>query len=358
MKILSRIPGAVMRQGLFRLDPERAHNLTMRGLALLARLPMRNGRGPEWDPRLGQTILGMEFRNPVGLAAGLDKQADAVPAWALLGFGFCEVGTITALPQPGNPRPRVFRLPEDRAIINRFGFNSDGATRVAARLADWEVQGRLHAIPLGINIGRSKTAQDVESDYLTSFARVAPFADYVAINVSSPNTPGLRDLQERRSLEALLTRLSAANRVLERPKPLFVKVAPDLDDGFLDAIVDLARQEVQGIIVCNTTIARDGLRSAHADETGGLSGAPLRERSDAMIARVHRRAPELPIIGVGGIFNAADAWSKIRAGASLVQVYTGFVYEGPRLIRRINEDLVSLLEQSGARGIAEAVGAG
>ncbi len=360
MSVLDAAGRLVIRQGLFRLDPERAHNLALRGLGLVARLPGRSaGPGGFQDERLAQTLLGIDFPNPIGLAAGLDKQAVAVPAWARLGFGFCEVGTITAQPQPGNPRPRVFRLPDDRALINRFGFNSEGSLHVAARLADWDVRGQLHAIPLGINIGKSKVAQDAEADYLATFGRVAPFADYVAVNVSSPNTPGLRDLQERDALAGLLARLTGANHVLERPRPILVKVAPDLDDAALDAIVDLAVEHVQGIIVCNTTIARDGLTSPrHVDEVGGLSGAPVRERSDDMIARVHRRAPDLPIIGVGGVFGAADAWAKIRAGARLVQVYTGFVYEGPGLVRRINEDLVTLMEQAGVRRLVEAVGGG
>lgn len=360
MSALERVGRVAVRQGLFRLDAERAHNLALRGLALLARMPMRDptGRGGLQDPRLTQTVLGMEFPNPVGLAAGLDKQAAAIPAWARLGFGFCEIGTVTAMPQPGNPRPRVFRLKDDLALINRFGFNSEGAVHVGARLADWDVRGRLHAIPLGVNIGKSKLADDAEADYLAAFRRVAAFGDYVVVNVSSPNTPGLRDLQERRSLESLLVRLVGANRVLAHPKPLFVKVAPDLNDAALDAIVDIASEHVQGIVVCNTTLAREGLTSPHAGESGGLSGAPLRARSDAMITRVHRRAPDLPIIGVGGIFSGADAWAKIRAGARLVQVYTGFVYEGPALIRRINEDLLMLMEQAGARTVTEVVGTG
>ncbi len=349
----------LIRQVLFRLDPERAHNLTMHGLRVLSRFPgaeRARARRTVADPRLEQEILGRRFPNPVGLAAGLDKQAEAIPAWARLGFGFTEVGTITAEPQPGNPQPRVFRLREDEALINRFGFNSEGSEAVARRLARVEMSGRAHRIPLGINIGKSKLAEDAEADYLTTFGRVAPFADYVTVNVSSPNTPGLRDLQERTALEGLLSRLAEVNRAQRVPCPILVKVAPDLDDAALDAIVDLATEHVQGIIIANTTLARDGLRSAHRDEAGGLSGRPVHRRSTDMIRRAHLRAPDFPIIGVGGIFSGADAWEKITSGARLVQVYTGFIYQGPALITEINRDLVRFMDRADAASLSDVVG--
>lgn len=349
----------LIRQFLFRLDPERAHELTMRGLRVLGRMPgaaRARARRTVDDARLSQNLWGLTFENPVGLAAGLDKQAAAIPVWARLGFGFTEVGTITAEAQPGNPRPRVFRLPEDEALINRFGFNSAGSAAVARHLADDEMAGRAHRIPLGINIGKTKLAEDAVSDYLTTFGRVAPYADYITVNVSSPNTPGLRDLQERSALEHLVTRLAEVNQAQRRPRPILVKVAPDLDDAAFDAIVDLAAEHVAGIIISNTTLSRDGLRSRHRDETGGLSGRPVASRSTEMIRRAYRRAPEFPIIGVGGIFCGADAWEKITAGARLVQVYTGFVYQGPALIRGINRELSVFLDRVGCDSLAEAVG--
>ena len=353
----------ILRPVLFRLDPERAHSIAMGGLAALARIPpvgaLVERRLRIDDPRLGQELFGLTFPNPIGLAAGFDKQAHAIPVWANLGFGFAEVGTITAHAQPGNPKPRVFRLPEDKAVINRLGFNSDGAEIVATRLAAWEETGRAHRIPLGVNIGRTKEAEDAAADYVTTFTRLARFADYVAVNVSSPNTPGLRDLQERDALETLVTRLTAANRVNEFAKPILVKIAPDLDPGALEAIVGIARDRgVSGLIVANTTIGRAGATSPLAAETGGMSGAPLRDLADDVLRRAHMVAGGLPIIGVGGIFSAQDAWRKILAGASLVQLYTGFVYEGAGLPRRLNQDLVLLMEQAGVGSLTEVVGQG
>ena len=353
----------ILRPVLFRLDPERAHTVAMSGLAALARVPpvgaLVERRLRVDDPRLRQELFGLAFANPVGLAAGFDKQAHAVPVWANLGFGFAEIGTITAQPQPGNPKPRVFRLPEDRAVINRLGFNSDGAEVIANRLAAWEETGRAHRIPLGVNIGKTKVAEDAAADYVTTFSRIARFADYIAVNVSSPNTPGLRDLQERDAFETLVTRLTAANRVNEHPRPVLVKIAPDLDPGALEAIVGIARDHgVSGLIVANTTIGRTGATSPLAAETGGMSGAPLRELADDVLRRAHTVAGGLPIIGVGGIFSAEDAWRKILAGASLVQVYTGFVYEGAGLPKRINQDVLLLMEQAGVSSLAEVIGQG
>ena len=353
----------ILRPVLFRLDPERAHTVAMSGLAALARVPpvgaLVERRLRVDDPRLRQELFGLAFANPVGLAAGFDKQAHAVPVWANLGFGFAEIGTITAQPQPGNPKPRVFRLPEDRAVINRLGFNSDGAEVIANRLAAWEETGRAHRIPVGVNIGKTKVAEDAAADYVTTFSRISRFADYIAVNVSSPNTPGLRDLQERDAFETLVTRLTAANRVNEHPRPVLVKIAPDLDPGALEAIVGIARDHgVSGLIVANTTIGRTGATSPLAAETGGMSGAPLRDLADDVLRRAHTVAGGLPIIGVGGIFSAEDAWRKILAGASLVQVYTGFVYEGAGLPKRINQDVLLLMEQAGVSSLAEVIGQG
>ncbi len=353
----------LVRPALFRIDAETAHAIGIGVLALLARArpvgALVERRLRVDDERLRQELFGLEFPNPVGLAAGFDKQALAIGAWANLGFGFAEIGTVTAQPQPGNDRPRIFRLPEDRAIVNRLGFNSDGADAVAARIALWEQSGRAHRIPLGVNIGRSRGADEAAADYVAAFTRLAPHADYVAVNVSSPNTPGLRDLQERDALESLVTRLTAANRAQEINRPILVKIAPDLDRGALETIVGIARDHaVAGLIVSNTTTSRDGLTSAGAAQEGGLSGAPLRERSTELIRRAHALAGSMPIIGVGGVFGGADAWAKILAGASLVQVYTGFVYEGSGLPRRINQDLCLLMDQAGVAGIGEAVGGG
>ena len=353
----------ILRPVFFRLDAERAHTIAMGGLAALARLApvgaLVERRLAVDDARLRQEFFGLSFPNPVGLAAGFDKQAHAVPVWANLGFGFAEVGTITAQPQPGNPKPRIFRLPDDRAVINRLGFNSDGAEVVARRLAAWEETGRAHRIPLGVNIGKTKVAEEAADDYVATFTRVARNADYIAVNVSSPNTPGLRDLQERDALETLLARLAAANHVQGLATPILVKIAPDLDRGALEAIVGIARDRgVSGLIVANTTIGRAGATSPLVEEAGGMSGAPLRDLADEVLRQVYALSGGLPIIGVGGIFSAADAWAKILAGASLVQVYTGFVYEGAGLPRRINRELLALMEQAGARSLPEMVGGG
>lgn len=341
------------------LPPEAAHTVAIAGLGVVSRLPagFLERRAPTSDPRLSQDVFGVTFANPVGLAAGFDKQASAVPAFAYLGFGFCEVGTVTATAQPGNPKPRIFRLRDDQAVINRLGFNSRGSVHVAARLTDWEAAGKAHRIPLGVNIGKTKSATDAVGDYLTTFRRLAQFADYVVVNVSSPNTPGLRDLQEDGALGELLGRLAATNVAQELNVPLLVKLAPDLTDAQFAQALEVARSFVDGVIVCNTTIARpEGLSGKHRDEEGGLSGEPLRERSLEMIAAARAQMPEVPIIGVGGIMGGDDAWNAIRAGATLIQVYTGLVYQGPGLVRRINRELVAHLDAIGADSISDVVG--
>jgi dihydroorotate dehydrogenase len=358
---------AIGRRALFHLDPERAHELAIGTLAAAAPLLAR-ARGPEdGGGRLTQQLMGLRFPNPIGLAAGFDKRAKAAPAWPALGFGFAEIGTVTAHPQPGNPRPRLHRLPEDEALINRLGFNNDGAEATAARLARWERRGLLDAAPLGVNLGKSKAtpADAAAADYASSLSRLWHHADYVALNVSSPNTPGLRDLQARGPLGEILSAIDDVNRGLARgigipPRPVLVKLAPDLSDEQVDAAVDLALERgLAGVIVSNTTLAREGLRSPPelAGREGGLSGAPLRARATALVRRVAERAGrDLVVVGVGGIFTADDAWEKLAAGASLVQVYTGFVYGGPGTARAIARGLVRRMDREGIAHIAEVVG--
>jgi dihydroorotate dehydrogenase len=346
---------------LFRADAERAHELALRALSRSGTaLDRLAGRLRVEDARLAQRVMGLDFPNPVGLAAGFDKYGRAVPAWAGLGFGFCEIGTVTAMPQPGNPQPRLFRLPDDEALVNRLGFNNDGAERTARRLARWDRQGRLRRIPLGVNIGKSRAAPltAAAEDYRSAYERLWPFADYVVVNVSSPNTPGLRELQDREPLERILRGLSG----LGHERPLLVKVSPDLGPEAVDQVVDLAAElDLAGLVVANTSTAREGLRSPHelVSQAGGLSGRPVRDRSTAMVRRVARRSGgALPVIGVGGVFSAHDAWEKVLAGASLVQVYTGLVYEGPTLARRINLGLLELMAREGVTRLSEAVGQG
>jgi dihydroorotate dehydrogenase len=354
-----------LRSLLFRLDAEKAHRLVFGLLVAGEHLFRRLNRAPHapTHPALAQHLWEIAFPNPVGLAAGFDKDARAPHVWPLLGFGFAELGTITAEAQPGNPLPRLFRLPRDRALINRLGFNNAGAAAVAACLAHAYASLRP-TVPIGINIGKSRRTplDQAAGDYAASLRQLFRFADYVVINVSSPNTPGLRDLQAEEQLAALLRRLSDENDTLaqlhqQRPRPLLVKIAPDLADDSLPAIVEVARRHgASGFVATNTTVRREGLTTP-TGEAGGLSGAPLRERATAVIRIVHRLAgPALPIIGVGGIFSPEDAYEKIRAGASLVQVYTGMIYEGPRLAHRLVHGVLALLRRDGFSHIREAVG--
>jgi len=352
----------VVRPLLFRLDAEQAHNLVFTGLALAESLARRLNPAPGLEPTLAQRIWGLRFAQPIGLAAGLDKNAAAPHVWPLLGFGFAELGTITQHAQPGNPRPRLFRLPADRALINRLGFNNHGAAAVATRLERLWHAGPP-AIPIGINLGKSKITPlgDAAGDYVHSLRTLWRFASYVVINVSSPNTPGLRDLQAEEELARLLDAVLAENHSLAahhgRPAPpILIKIAPDLADEALPGIVAVARRGAAGLIATNTTIRRENLHTP-IDEAGGLSGAPLRRRSTEVIRRLYQlTAGSLPIIGVGGVFDAADAYEKIRAGARLVQVYTGLIYEGPTLPRDIANGLVSLLRRDGIAHIQDAVG--
>lgn len=333
---------------LRRLDPETAHGLALRAL----RRPWP-GRPAEDDPILRVEALGLRFSNPIGLAAGFDKDAVALAGLARLGFGFLEAGTVTPRPQPGNPKPRLFRLTEDRAVINRMGFNNGGIDAFAARLAAMRVP-----VPIGANIGINKEEAEPERDYPALVDRLKGLARYVVLNVSSPNTPGLRDLQSEARLRAILDAI--AEQVPQHP-PLFVKIAPDLDEAGLQAVIDtcLGRQ-VSGLIVSNTTISRPGaLRSAMRGETGGLSGAPLFGRSTVVLARARLIAGNrLVLIGVGGVSSGREALLKIEAGASLVQLYTAFAYGGPNVIGRIKRELVTALQGEGFPSIQEAVGTG
>ena len=332
------------------LDAETAHGLALKALALgLA------GRDDTTDaPSLATRALGLDFRNPIGLAAGFDKDAVAILPLLRVGFGFVEAGTVTPRPQAGNPRPRLFRLTEDAAVINRMGFNNAGLDSYLARLRD--LPRPLPGV-LGANVGVNKEGADPERDYPALCRAVAPLADYVTINISSPTTPGLRDLQGEARLASILDAVSPP----ALGKPVLVKLAPDLAEDALTPIIEVCvTRGVAGLIISNTTIARpETLRSAHKGEAGGLSGAPLFERSTEMLARAHRiAAGRLVLIGAGGVATGAQAYAKIRAGASLVQLYSGFAYGGPALIGRIKRELADLLARDGFAHVADAVGTG
>lgn len=325
---------ALVRPLLFRLSPETAHEATMAALGLAARIFGRNIPVPPGSP---VRCFGVDFPNPVGLAAGMDKNATALPVWPLLGFGCVEIGTITARAQPGNPKPRVFRLPAQRALINRMGFNNEGAAAVAARLARWRKSGKWPRVPVGINIGKSRVTalEDAAEDYAESFRELRVFGDYFVVNVSSPNTPGLRELQAVGHLREILRTLERENAAR---KPVLVKVAPDLADDDIEAIVAAGEEEgAAGWIATNTTLDHTTVPQGR-DQQGGLSGEPLRRRSTEVVRRVASIANR-PVIGVGGVGGADSAREKLDAGASLVQIYTALVYRGPMLPRRIARGL-------------------
>ena len=350
---------SLLRPLLFSLPPETAHELALHSLAFAPRITTKVLGNTYQRSAFGELRrFGLKFANPVGLAAGFDKDGIALEALAALGFGFIEAGTVTFQAQPGNPRPRLFRLPKDKALINRAGFNNQGAQAFAQR-----VSSHKPSCVLGVSIGKSKAVSlnDNVVDYLKSFEIVQPVADYIAVNVSSPNTPGLRELQEPDQLEELLNALQKRNSELGT-KPLLLKVSPDLSEKQLEAVVGVGlANNIAGIIATNTTIQRDDLQTPKAEieayGAGGLSGLPLRSRSTAMIATLYRLTRgTLPLVGVGGVFTAADAWEKICAGASLVQLYTGFIYQGPGIARDINEGLAEFLRRNGFRSLDEAVG--
>lgn len=337
----------ILRPALFTLDPETAHGLT---LAALKRSPLK---APQAPGPLAVEVAGLKFPNPLGMAAGYDKDAEVPDALLGLGFGFAEVGSITPLPQAGNPKPRLFRLVEDRAVINRMGFNNSGAEVARARLA--KRFGRNSGI-VGINIGANKDSADRIADYAAMTQIMAPLASYLAVNISSPNTPGLRALQDEGALVELLDAVIDARG--DNPAPIFLKVAPDLEPADIDAIARIALDKRLGaLIVSNTTISRPALNSRHANEVGGLSGAPLRDLAQQRI-RDFRSATDgaIALVGVGGIATAEDAWARIRAGASLVQLYSAMVYSGPGLPRRITSGVERLMQRDGFSSIAEAVG--
>jgi len=336
-------------------EPEAAHRLTIHMLAA----GLGFNTSPQDDPILETRLWGRRFPNPIGMAAGFDKNAEAFRGVLRLGFGFAEVGSVTPRPQSGNPKPRLFRLTEDRAVINRMGFNNDGVDAVARRL---ESRGRL-AGPLGINLGKNKDSADAAADYVRGVQVLARHADYLVVNVSSPNTPGLRALQGREPLAALIEAVQRARReaVPEAPPPLLVKIAPDLQPEDKRDIAAVALESgIDGLIVSNTTIARPpGLRSRYRGEAGGLSGAPLFQPSTELLAEMYRLTHgRLALVGVGGVASGADAYAKIRAGASLVQLYSALVYAGPGLVGRIKRELAQALRRDGFSSVAQAVGAG
>jgi dihydroorotate dehydrogenase len=339
----------ILRPAIFALDAERAHRATIAALKVKPA-----GRPAQADPVLGIEVAGLLFPNPVGLAAGFDKDAE-VPAPMLgLGFGFVEVGTLTPLRQAGNPKPRLFRLAEDEAVINRMGFNNEGQTAAAVRLGRRDKRRGL----VGVNIGANKDSQDRIADYVQGVRAMAPLADYLTVNISSPNTPGLRALQDKGALAELLAAVMA-ERGADGP-PLFLKVAPDLEPWDVDDIARVAMDnKVDALIVSNTTIERPSLRSRHAGEGGGLSGKPLKALALQRLCDFHEvTGGNLPLIAAGGIASGADAWERIKAGASLVQLYTALVFHGPGLVKRIVRELRALAEQEGATRLADAVGTG
>jgi dihydroorotate dehydrogenase len=318
---------------LFAMDPEQVHELAITTLETLSRLPWLLDRIPRpGDQRLNREVFGLRFPNPIGLAAGFDKNGLALPAWEALGFGFIEVGTITAQGQPGNPRPRIFRIPEMKALINRLGFNNEGVEKVAMRLGRLRQSSAWPKIPVGINIGKSRIVplEHAVADYLRSFQRLRELGDYFVLNVSSPNTPDLRKLQEKAAIGELFQEIQQQNQ----GKPLLVKIAPDLTLDQLDQVLMLAEEyQLAGVVATNTTIDQQTVPE-NKRQTGGLSGRPLRARSLEMLSHIKRHS-SLPVISVGGIMNEDDAKERFDAGAELVQIYTGFVYRGPALIREI-----------------------
>lgn len=373
---MSRLWQKLIRPVMFDLDAERAHELGIEAL----KLGFGGAEPLELHVEFGEIErFGLKFANPLGVAAGFDKNGVVVNQLVSLGFGFVEVGTVTYEPQPGNPKPRLFRLPDDNALINRLGFNNDGAEVVAQRLKKIN-----RKCIVGVNIGRNKDVSNEEAteNYLKSFELVHSVADYIAVNISSPNTPNLRELQKADNLDELLGALQRRNTVLStdvrstfsspaavdgppeggtpNAKPLLLKIAPDLTDGEIEAIVDIGlRHEMSGIIATNTTISRDGLKTRDADRigAGGLSGRPLTKRSTEVISKIYKYSKgKLPIIGVGGIFTAVDAFEKIAAGASLIQAYTGFIYGGPSFAHDVNTGLAAILKERGFGSLDEAVG--
>ena len=349
------LPYGAIRPVLHLFTPERAHGLAISAL----KMGLAGSSNEKDDPLLATTVWGLQFPNPVGLAAGFDKDAEVMDAMLGQGFGFVEAGSVTPKPQPGNPKPRLFRLDEDRAVINRFGFNSKGLEYFAARLAARERKGIV-----GANVGKNRDAPEAAADYVTSIRGVCVHADYLVCNVSSPNTPGLRSLQARSEIEALIQRVLEARAQSAPDKtqlpPLLIKVGPDLDEAQIADIAEVALStKIDGLIVGNTTVTRPPhLKSGHAPETGGLSGAPLAPLATLCLSMMYRATQgKLPIIGCGGIGSGADAYARIRAGASLVQLYSALVFEGPALVNRIKHELTVCLREGSFKSVAAAIGA-
>jgi len=341
---------ALLRPFLFQLEPEEAHYFTVHNLQLVGKVPLllQLMGGRVQHPSLRRQLFGLDFPNPVGLAAGLDKNGDVIDEMGALGFGFVEIGTITPQPQPGNDKPRLFRLPKDEALINRMGFNNVGAEVAAQKL-----KRRKSNVIVGANIGKNKITsnEDAVRDYEFCFKTLFDYADYFVVNVSSPNTPGLRELQDKDMLTSILNALQDINHSKEKPKPILLKIAPDLTNEQIDDVIAVVQQtKIQGIVATNTTISREGLNYSSQEienfGAGGLSGKPLTKRSTEVIAYIKTHS-SIPVIGVGGIMNVADALEKINAGADLIQLYTGFIYKGPELIADINKNI--LLSSAGKR---------
>jgi dihydroorotate dehydrogenase len=374
-----------LRPFLFAGDAEKVHERMLSSVEFISKipgfLPLLRKVFVEENPLLRTQLFDKTLNNPIGLAAGFDKDGRIHPALFALGFGFVEIGTVTPHPQKGNPRPRLFRLPEDQAVINRMGFNNQGAWKMAERLvaktlkiksadADlFEVSGdypaNISSGMLGINIGKNKdtTLENATDDYVSALSTLHPFADYFTLNISSPNTKDLRNMQEKEALRSLLDSVCARRDELDRNHsrntPLLVKLAPDLDkDALKNSVRVMQEFSIQGVIATNTTVARPVLKSKYRTETGGLSGKPLQKRSTEMIRTLFAElGTDIPIIGVGGIFNGADAYEKIKAGAAAVQIYTALIYEGPGLVRKVKAELADLLERDGYKSVSEAVGA-
>jgi dihydroorotate dehydrogenase len=351
----------------FQMDPEKAHHLVVDGMGAAGRIPGLPGvlnamYGADENKETSVDLWGLHFRNPIGLAAGLDKNGQAVAGFSSIGFGFVEVGTITPKPQPGNEKPRIFRLPPDQALINRMGFNNMGADAMAENLRSL----RSRSIPVAVNIGKNKATPNerAEEDYRKCIEKLYTYADFFVVNVSSPNTPDLRNLQHGDDLQRLLRAVKEQiaqdqSKHKDHGRPVLIKIAPDLSESELHYTIEaIVHNQMSGVIATNTTLSRDGLTHANARETGGLSGRPLFKKSTEMVRSIYRMTGgKLSIIGSGGIFSAQDAYEKIRAGASMVEIYTALIYEGPALIKRLNRELKELLQRDGFTHISQAVGA-
>lgn len=347
----------ILRPLLFRMDAERAHHMAIASL--------KWGLGPHFrnnaDPILRTSVCGLDFPNPVGLAAGFDKHAEVIDAVMGFGFGSVEIGSITPKPQPGNPRPRLFRIPEAEAIINRFGFNSDGFDICLERIKTYRAWQQVPNGIVGINIGKNKESPDAAADYVAGIKIFAPYADYLTVNVSSPNTPGLRDLQTKEALANLLKQVMDVRNTGAKRPPVFVKIAPDQNDEQMRDIAEVVlASQIDGLIIGNTTVSRPAaIPPDLAKELGGLSGKPLFDMSTQILAKMYKlTGGKIPLIGCGGISSGEDAYKKIRAGASLVQLYSALVYQGPHLVRRVNRELAELLRRDGFRFVKEAIGVG